>query len=238
MGTTHLPEYLPTTQDIRETFADEVASLGGGIPDVYNDGQRLFARAVLPADTEVRPGDHIRAGVAVRASGTELLVHPYTFRQICSNGAIATHALHGRRLERIQSSGIFDATYDEDVALMDLRLAVRACAAKDAFDTAAQEMRSAAEVEADFALQVLPALAAMPERLAARLVPQIFHRFTTGGDRSAFGLLNAVTSVARDTRHPEMRWRLETVGGTIPSRLGPQPRTLRPVHAAAVLVGV
>jgi hypothetical protein len=37
--------------------------------------------------------------------------------------------------------------------------------------------------------------------------------------------MNAVTSVARDTRDPELRWRLETFGGGIPViEATPQPR--------------
>jgi hypothetical protein len=201
----------------------------------------LFARGVLPANADVHLGDRIQAGVAIRATGSEILVHPYTFRQVCTNGAIAAHALETRRLERTPSAGVYVATYDVAVTLTDLRLAVQASAAKEAFDRSIREMRSASDFEADLALQLLPALANMPQRLTAMLLPRIFHRFASGGDRSAFGLMNAVTSVARDTRNPGMRWRLETVGGTLPSRLGPQPRALRPVNAVnadAVLVNV
>jgi len=35
--------------------------------------------------------------------------------------------------------------------------------------------------------------------------------------------MNAVTSVARDTRDPELRWRLEELGGGIPAMLVPDP---------------
>jgi hypothetical protein len=234
MGTMHQPEYLPATRDIYETFADEVMSLGGSVPDVYDDGHRLFARAVLPAHTEVHPGDAIRAGVAVRATGADILVHPYTFRQICSNGAIAAHALETRRLERMLSTEVFVAAYDVEVGLTDLRLAVRACAAREAFDASAQAMRSASEVQADIALHLLPLLARMPERMSARVLPAIFQRFAGGGDRSAFGLMNAVTSVARDTRDPETRWQLEELGGTMPARLGPAPRIMPPVRELVV----
>jgi hypothetical protein len=40
-------------------------------------------------------------------------------------------------------------------------------------------------------------------------------RFFQEADRSRFALMNAVTSVARDTRDPEVRWRLEELGGGI-----------------------
>src|SRR3712207_2083832 len=93
---------LPTTDELRELLAEEERALGGTVPDVYDDGERLFARAVLPEAVEVRPGDRVRGGVAVRAAAGEVCVHPYTYRLICSNGAITAHALQARRIERAE----------------------------------------------------------------------------------------------------------------------------------------
>lgn len=47
-------------------------------------------------------------------------------------------------------------------------------------------------------------------------------RFFGEADLSRIGLMNAVTSVARDTRNPEMRWGLEKLGGEIPAALVPK----------------
>jgi hypothetical protein len=222
VSTTYRPKYVPATQDIREAFVD--------------DGERLFARAVLPRDAEVGPGDRIQGGVAVRATGPDIMVHPYTFRQVCTNGAIAAHALQTRRLERTCSPEVFVSTYDLAVSLTDLRLAVRACAAREAFTVVAGEMRSAAEIQADVALHLLPAMAHWPRNLAAQWLPQIFGRFAEGGDRSAFGLLNAVTSVARDVSDPEVRWSLEELGGTTPARLRSRSRIVAPEESALASV--
>jgi hypothetical protein len=100
MPTTYRPEYVPAMREIHDTFLDELASLGGTVTDAYDDGDRLFARAVLPADTEIRPGDRVNAGIAMRAAGPEILVHPYTLRRVCTNGAIITHSFHSRQIER------------------------------------------------------------------------------------------------------------------------------------------
>ena len=67
----------------------------------------------------------------------------------------------------------------------------------------------------------------------------ILGRFTTEGDTSRFGLMNAVTSVARDTRDPELRWSLEKLGGGIPAAILPVSddsgsRAVRPLD---VLIG-
>jgi len=235
MVTPYRREFLPATGQIRDTFADVIASLGGEIPDVYNDGERLYARAVLLAEGEVRPGDRIRGGVAVRALGAEIQVHPYTFRKVCSNGAIAAHALETHRLERVESTEVFAPSYDVAVVLAELRSAVEACAAPEVFEKSTNEMRSAAEVQADVALQLLPAIARWPQHMAASVLPLIFQRFAADGDQSAFGLVNAVTSLARDTRDPETRWRLEELGGTIPARLRHRPR-VGPTASALVQV--
>ena len=235
MVTTYRPEFLPATQQIRDTFADVIASLGGEMPDVYDDGERLYARAVLFAEGEVRPGDRIRGGVAVRAVGAEIQVHPYTFRKVCSNGAIAAHALETRSVARVESTGVFTPSYDVAVVLAELWSAVEGCAAPEVFERSTSEMRSAAEIQADVALQLLPAVARLPQHMAASVLPLIFQRFAANRDQSAFGLLNAVTSLARDTHDPETRWRLEELGGTIPARLQLRPR-VGPTASALVHV--
>ena len=59
---------------------------------------------------------------------------------------------------------------------------------------------------------------------SARLIMDIMERFTEDADSSRFGLLNAMTSVARDTRDPESRAvRLEEFGGAIAVSRFPNP---------------
>jgi hypothetical protein len=232
--TTDRPTYLPTTPDIRQAFAEEIESLGGKVTHAYDDGDRYFARAVLATDGEIRPGDRVRGGVAVRAGGTCLEVFPYTFRLVCSNGAIAARALEGRRLERIEGTEVIVPAYDVAIVCTDLRLAVRACAAPEAFATTTGQMRAATETEANVTLNLLPFLAQLPPAMAQHWLPRILHRFSHDGDRTVFGMMNAVTAVARDVRDEETRWRLEALGGSIPARLMPRPKVAPP---AAELVG-
>ncbi len=88
-------------------------------------------------------------------------------------------------------------------------------------------MRQSSEV--DLALNMLPLLARMADAAGARaIVSTIIDRFFKERDQSRFGLMNAVTSVARDARDPEARWRLEEFGGAIGAGVvkpaaGPQP---------------
>src|SRR5215216_4320383 len=87
-----------TTQQTLEIFEEEMAAAGGTVHDEFHDGTRLFARSTLPAPIELAPGDRVQGGVAIRASEGEIAVHPYTFRQVCSNGAIHAHAVQTRRV--------------------------------------------------------------------------------------------------------------------------------------------
>jgi hypothetical protein len=74
--------YLPAAPEILEAFEQEVRGLGGTLPDVYAEGDLLLARAVLPASVEVRPGDRVHGGIALRTHDTEILVYPYSYRVV------------------------------------------------------------------------------------------------------------------------------------------------------------
>src|SRR5262249_12559222 len=117
-----------TTREIADIFAEEIALAGGEVSDRFDEGTRLFLRAVLPGERAVRPGDRLRGGVALRATQEEVSVHPYVFRQVCSNGAIRAHATQSLHIERSE----FAPGAVEDVVER-LRQAVRDCCADDAF---------------------------------------------------------------------------------------------------------
>ena len=74
-------------------------------------------------------------------------------------------------------------------------------------------------------LTQLPQLLRLSEKLGPDVFPQILDRYFSGTEgRSAFGLMNAVTSLARDTEDPELRWELEELGGGVPALLKPRVR--------------
>ena len=212
---------LPDNREIRILFENEMAALGGAVQDVYDDGSQLFLRAVIARSTDVHPGDSVRAGVALRTCGDDVLLHPYTFRQVCKNGMIMAHAIETRRVERVEPFASEDAVAR---VMSELREAVSACSGERAFSRAANAMRSASDVEADMVLQMMPLVSQLPTHLAAEIVRAILSRFYSGRDRSLFGAMNAVTSVARDTRDPVTRWQLEELGGGMLARLAPKPR--------------
>jgi hypothetical protein len=217
--------YLPAAPEVRETFEQEVVALGGVVTGVVAEGDLLFARAVLPRSAAVRLDDQVHGGVAVRTHDTEILVHPYTYRVVCANGAIAAFTTASRVVERVDLAA---PTVTIDAVLEQVRTAVRACAAPAMLDATVSRMREAAQREADVMIQLMPVLPHMPPGVRASVLRTIVRRFEAEGDRSVFGLLNALTSVARDTDDPETRWRLEELGGGMLARLPQRPRPMAP----------
>jgi hypothetical protein len=214
------------TAAIRSLFAEEVAAAGGSVSDTFDDGKRLFTRSILPGVREVIPGDAFQAGVALRSSDEGTWVHPYLFRQVCRNGAIVAHALQSQHVE----SGEFDTPAE---AAATVREAVRACCSGEAFTEAITTMRTARERVAGVAINLLPLLSRLPPELGTQIFRKVVERFFDGEDASQYGLMNAVTSVARDTADPDLRWRLEELGGGLPAERLP---TTDPDDTAAAAI--
>jgi hypothetical protein len=217
-----LPSF-PTTATIMELFEEEVSAAGGVVSNSFDDGTRLFVRSIFPQTREVQPSDKVQGGVALRAGATEIWVHPYVFRQVCTNGAIMAQAIQSRHIECPE----FATEYEVADAV---RLAIRECSAEKVFELSTEQIRSARDIEADLALNMLSMFSTMRPSVATHVLltnalRSIMERFFGDADRSRFGLMNAITSVARDSQDPEMRWRLEELGGGIPVSRAPKSPT-------------
>jgi hypothetical protein len=205
-----LPNGL-STSEIATIFAEQIVAQGGRVTDTFDDGARLFLRAVLPAEQEIKSRDHVQGGVALRATEDDVWVHPYVFRQVCTNGAIIARATQTRHIEQ---SDVSDAFGQEELAGA-IRDAIRDCCAPEAFETAADAMRSSVHSPIDIALAMMSMLSRL-EGLGLEVQKSMLQELMRVSDSSRFALMNAVTSVARDTRDPEARWKLEELGGAIP----------------------
>lgn len=214
------------TAAIRSLFAEEIAAAGGTVSDTFDDGKQLFTRSILPGVREVIPGDAFQSGVALRSTSEGVWIYPYLFRQVCRNGAIVAHALQSQHVEANE----FDVPEE---AAATVREAVRACCSEDAFAEAISTMRTARERVAGVAINLLPLLSRLPPELGTQIFRKVVERFFDGEDASQYGLMNAVTSVARDTLDPDLRWRLEELGGGLPAERLP---TTDPDDVAAVVI--
>jgi hypothetical protein len=214
-------DFLPTTKDIAAAFADEISVLGGWISGNYDDGIRLFMHAQLAAESDIRAGDAVNAGVALRVMGPVVSVYPYTFRQVCSNGAIAAQVKGTREIPRVE---FVSATEFVAAAIEEIRLTVRQCAAPEAFAKVTNEMRRATVAPAELMIHVLPALDRLPTELQAEMMVMILQEFERANDQSLYGVMNAVTAAARGVNDPETKWQLEQYGGSLPALAQRSPR--------------
>jgi hypothetical protein len=203
-----------TTTGIAQLLAEEIAPHSGTVTDTFDDGTRLFARSLLPFVEEVRPQDKLQGGVAMRATASSVRVHPYVFRQVCRNGAIMAHALETLHITDL------DQRVPED-AEAEVRRGIQACCERDCFTASVESVRSTVGSRVNMELNMLSQLAHWRGQFPEAVLQQVLQQFFREDDRSQFGLMNAVTATARETRDPDLRWRLEELGGAIPALILP-----------------
>lgn len=218
--------WRPDAKELRGIFAEEVSRGGGKVQDVFDDGRLLFLRATVERlSGEVRPGDAVRGGVALRTRGADVLVLPYTYRLVCRNGAILARA-NGIQAVRRQEAWAPGESVAE--AIEAVREAIRASLAPGAFGKGLEGMRAAADVETDRLLNAAALISRIGVSMGSQLLAQVLGAFRNQEENTLFGLMNAITSTARDARDPETRWRLEELGGALAgARLVPGPRRPR-----------
>ena len=206
--------FLPSTEEIRGVVEPEISFLGGRVSDCIDHGSRLFIRAVLPMAREVRRNDAVNSGVAVKVLGGKIHVRHYTLCQVCRNGMIMSRTVFARSVERVEPSA---SPEEISSVVSELRDVFRSCSFPEVLDKATRQIRSAARRPAVDAMRALTMPTDVPPERQTEMRREIVSRFESGRDPSLFGLMNAITSTARDEPDPEVRWRLEELGGSVPA---------------------
>lgn len=197
-----------STVEILAAFREAIDARGGRVMETFDDGRRLFTRSVLALAEDVRPGDQLKGGVALKATEEELWMHPYLFRQVCRNGAIVAQALESCYVAEL-------SLYDAEEARHVIEQGVERCSAEEVFAQGMEHMRSASLAQVDLALMMLSLMVRIAPLSGANLSGEIIDRFFHDGDHTSFGLVQAITSVARDNIDPGVRWDLEELGGAV-----------------------
>jgi hypothetical protein len=211
-----MPTDVLAIPDLRAIFVEEVEAAAGVLFDAYATSDRLLIRATLPWIADVRPGDPVQGGVAMRATLQEAVAHPFVVRQVCTNGAIAPQALATQRVERMDELSAV-------VTRAAVRGAARSCARHDVFVSFASGMAATARTPVTLPFLLMAMLPDQTDPEAGELYTKVMAELGRGGDRSHFGLMNALTAVGRETKDPELRWRLEELGGAVAMKRMPTP---------------
>jgi hypothetical protein len=201
-----------TTDQVLDVFTDELTTRGGQITDTFNDGSRLFARSVLPLSDNVRPGDKINGGIALKATDEQICVYPYSLRIVCRNGAIRAESVGSLVIEGLQSLA-------PHFILQSIRDGIDACCDPELFKDTIDRMRQTTVREIDNILNLLTMLGifkAHPE-----VMSQILKLFFKEKEQTQFALGNAITAIARNTKDPQTRWDLEEFGGGLLAAITP-----------------
>jgi hypothetical protein len=157
----------------------------------------------------------MQGGLALRATEDELSLYPYLFRQVCSNGAIMAQAIESLHVECL-------GVYSPEVGAAMLREAIANCSEERVFVKSIRGIQSLAMTEIDQLLNLIPYVSHLQQAGMGRFLAEILQRYSGERDRTQFGFVNAITSVARDAHDPDDRWRLEELGGGIVARLRPK----------------
>jgi hypothetical protein len=142
---------------------------------------------------------------------------------VCVNGAVMPFLQGTTRLERIATEEFVGSSTFAGSVVQEVREAIRSCAAPSRLSTAADQMRAMTDVHASVAVTMLVRLI-VARGLPEHVLMAVLESHSSSEDASAFGVVNAVTSVARDTQDPAMRWELESIGGTLVSQAAWLPR--------------
>ena len=212
-----------------EEIAEVVLPILADIPDVRIVScevteRRLYIQAVSPRlQREVKKGDVVQAGVAISNSEIGLgssSAAAMFWRCWCDNGAITEDVFRkyhvGKRIEDNAELWADDTKKADDKAIL-LKF-------RDMVKAAVNEERFLARIEK---LQVLaglmvkgdPALAVeiLAKKVGASEAEQggILRSLISGGDLSAWGLLNAVTHQAHTARSYDRAVEFEAAGGSL-----------------------
>ncbi len=199
-----------TPKTIAELFESEVAARSGRVVDLFQDQNRLFARAVLHGTQEVRKRDDVEGGVAVCLLSQVVSVRTYIYRLVCANGAV---------MPRVDEAEEIDLRIGERKQHEKrLKEAIAASASADVCESAIDGIRQTVGMRRNIAFAMVQMFVTHGLSDDHKTVLDLYERLSAEGS-DGFSLMNAFTSLARDTRDPERRWRLEEAGGSVPAFL-------------------
>lgn len=211
--------------EVLETVLPVVAEMGDGVQIVSTEitESRLYLKIVNPRlELEVTKGDVVQAGVAISNSEVGLgaiKVEPLVYRLICTNGMIArdftTKKYHVGRAaaSEEQAYELFtDETLkaDDKAFMLKIRDTVRSAVDEAKFSTIVDRMRSAKEQKIEGNPVKAVEIAAKTFTLSQKESGSILNHLISGGELSAYGMLNAITRTAQDAEDYDRATELST----------------------------
>jgi len=181
----------------------------------------LYLKAIDRTLTEeIREGDIIHGGLIIRNSevgASSFRVEPFLLRKICSNGLIGRHSLKRIHLGRQTAEEGEIEWSDETKRLEDkafwakVRDIIRNTFDRKIFLSWIKKMKEAAEIKIEKPKEAIDNVVKYAGLTEEQKNILLMH-FT---EKTKYGMVNAVTSLARDTQDIQERIRLEEIGGKL-----------------------
>jgi hypothetical protein len=181
----------------------------------------LYLKAIDRTLTaSIKEEDIVYGGLILRNSevgASALKVEPFILRKVCSNGLILQHSLKkihlGRQILEIGCIEWSDETRElEDKALWSkVRDIIRATFDREVFESWVTKLKESTEIKIEKPIEAvnnIVKLAGLTEEQKQKLLMHF-------SEHTKYGLLNAITNVARDVKNPDEQVRLEEFGGKI-----------------------
>lgn len=225
-------KYRPLdSYDLLEATLPEIIKAGCQIESAEVTERRLYVQAWSPRITgEVKKGDVVQAGIILSNSEVgsgSLSIQPLVFRLSCTNGMVMPdYGLkrrhvgrgHGGSEDQPGASEFFtDETRkaDDRALFLKARDTVRGVLSESGFKKVLDKMRGAASDESTVDPVKLVERAAKRYDLSETESGSVMRHLTEGGDLTRWGLLNAVTRTAQDSKDYDRAVELERTGGMI-----------------------
>ncbi len=197
-------------RDIGEIFSQVISEIGGEVRELIENGERLLARAVLPEFENVATGDRVQNGVALSYSETQLRLHPYIFRLVCSNGMIRPRVMMSRQIGD-------SVPRDPEKTIEIIQSGVQACTAPSVLLEAVERMQDLKNHPAELGLRILAMLPGLSRESASRLTDSVLDLILWHDDAqpTMYDVLNSITAFARDRSDRTEKWNLERFAGRV-----------------------
>ena len=188
---------------------------------------RTYIKALFPKiEGEVGVGDPVQSGVVISNSEVgqgSLRVEPLVYRLICLNGMISAWSQKKYHIGKVQGEEDLAAEIyrdetkeaDDKAFWMKVQDTVRASVDQSSFDKIVAEMRRTKDMK--FESDPVAVVERAANKFAFNETEQggVLAHLITGGDLSAYGLLNAITRTSQDVDSYDRATELERIGGQI-----------------------
>jgi len=212
-----------TLQEIHEVGDIEVES--AAITDT-----RMYLKAVSTRmEGEVRKGDIVRWGIALSNSEVgagKLRIDPLVYRLVCTNGAVSREHVgtYTRRHVGSKVTSNLDVSpllsdetkqADDDAFWLAIRHVIRSIFNWDSFQQVLETWRAAATRDIQVDLPKVVEVTLKQHKLPETMQSGILDHLIRDGDRSQYGLANALTRYSQDVDSYETATELEEIGADV-----------------------